>query len=251
MNRNLLSPKVGLSVALVLLLASASASVSAATGPAPAGAAPAVQRYALIPADQAAELPPELRAQSAALSFAEALGLTEAAGSHKVQLHWVVREGRDLSGYRLTLVAANGLPGHLAARWWVAPAAGTPLAGGLTAYSTELSLALDEPAPIAAAIEAIDLSGHAVLLGVRRSVAEVDPAPQKARAAHSEALSARPTVLQASRLAPTAPAAAANSSLYPIVAAATLAAPAMAPLPKLEPGGAVSPRGPPAEPVTA
>ena len=242
------SPKVGLSVALGFLLASASDSAVAARGFAD-DSAPGRQ-FDLIAPERAAELPAELRAQNAPASPAEALGFAEAAGSHKVQLHWVVREHGGLAGYRVTLVAADGLPGNLAARWFVEPQAGVPLGDGLTAYSTELSLALDEAAPIAAAVEAVDSEGHATLLGVRRSVAEAEPSPLRARSAASTGLSANPTVLQASGFAPTARAATTSPFCYPTLAVARLAAPpATLPL-HLEPGGAVSPRGPPTATVT-
>ena len=242
------SPQVGLSVALGLLLASASG---------PAGAvwsaddeATATRHFELVPTGRAAQLPPELRAQGGQPSLAEALGLPEAAGRHTVQLHWVVREGAGLSGYRVTLVAADGLPGNLAARWWVAPGDGVPVGDGLTAYSAEIALALDEPAPVAAAVEAIDLSGHAVLLGVRRSVVEADPESRHLLPARSESLSAEPPVLQTSRLVPTACAAPATTASYPSLAAARLAAPPTTLPAILQPGGAVSPRGPPTETVT-
>ncbi len=120
-------------------------------------------------------MPAELRARETAPSFAEALGLAEASGSHKVRLRWVVRDERDLAGYRVTLVAAEGLPGHLAARWWIPPTQGVPLGDGRIAYSAEISLALDGQTPVAAAIEAVDAVGHPIVLGVRRAVAEADP----------------------------------------------------------------------------
>ncbi len=239
---------VGRSLALGLLLACASG---------PAGAAredlaetPAAQRFELIPADRAAELPPELRAHGGAASPAEELGLPLAAGSHRVQLNWVVREQGELSGYRVTLVAGDGLPGNLAARWWVAPAAGVPVGDGLTAYSAELALALDEPAPVAAAVEAIDLSGHAVLLGVRRSIAEADPTPQSSLAARPDAFSADPTAVSFSRAAPTAQAAAPTSTHFSLPPAAGVPAPPGAFARTSHHGGSVSGRGPPAERLT-
>lgn len=248
MSRFSTSPRVGLSVALGLLLASASGPVQA--GWQALDELPTSHNFELIPAEHAGELPPELRAQGAAPSLAESLGLPEASGSHKVQLHWVVREHGDLSGYRVTLVAADGLPGNLAARWFVAPAAGVPVGEGLTAYSTELSLALDEPAPVAAAVEAVDLAGHAVLLGVRRSIAEAEPLPSAALSASAHAPSAGPTVLPTGRFAPTVSAAESSPSTYPEFEAARLAAPWTTLPANLEPGGAVSPRGPPTETVT-
>lgn len=242
------SPAVGGSLALGLLLACASG---------PAGAAwedlaetPAAQRFELIPAERAAELPPELRAQDGTASPAEELGLPQAAGSHKVHLNWVVREHGDLSGYRVTLVAADGLPGNLAARWWVAPAAGVPVGDGLTAYSAELALALDEPAPVAAAVEAIDLSGHAVLLGVRRSIAEADPTPQSSLAARPKELAAGPTSVPFSCATPTAPAAAPASIHFSLPPAADVLAPSTAFARTSDHGGSVSGRGPPAERLT-
>ncbi len=242
------SPKVGLSVALGVLLASASDPAVAAGGFADDSASG--RQFDLIAPERAAELPAELRAQNASPSPAAALGFAEAAGSHKVQLHWVVREHGGLSGYRVTLVAADGLPGNLAARWFVEPGTGIPLGDGLTSYSTELSLALDEAAPVAAAVESVDSEGHATLLGVRRSVAEAEPSPLQARSAAGDALSANPTVLQASRFAPTARAAAASPVCYPMLAAARLAAPPATLPSHLDSGGAVSPRGPPTATVT-
>jgi hypothetical protein len=237
------SPQVGLSVALGLLLASASG---------PAGAvwsaddeATATRHFELVPTGRAAQLPPELRAQGGQPSLAEALGLPEAAGRHTVQLHWVVREGAGLSGYRVTLVAADGLPGNLAARWWVAPAEGVPVGDGLTAYSAEVALALDEPAPVAAAVEAIDFSGHAVLLGVRRSVAAVDPAPAETLNARPSAVSTNPTAVPFSRAAPTAHAAAPASTLFSLPAAARAHAPRAAFAHTSFQGGSASGRGPP------
>ena len=242
------SPKVGLSVALGLLLASVSGTAGAARGFANASASS--PQFDLIAPERSAELPAELRAQNASPSPAAALGFADAVGSHKLQLHWVVREHGDLSGYRVTLVAADGLPGNLAARWFVATAAGVPVGDGLTSYSTELSLTLDEPAPVAAAVEAVDLAGHTVLLGVRRSIAEAEPMSRQVCAAGADLLAAGPTVLQASRFAPTARAATGSTASYPSFAPARLAAlPATLPA-NLEPGGAVSPRGPPTETVT-
>lgn len=250
MNSNSPSPRFGLSVALGALLVSVGGSAGAApAAPADFGAAGG-SRLELIPAARASALPPELRAVVDVPSVAEYLGLAEAAGSHRVQLRWVVREHGALSGYRVTLVAADGLPGNLAARWFVEPATGVPVGDGLTAYSTELSLALDEAAPVAAAVEAVDSEGRATLLGVRRSVAEAEPSPLQARSAASTGLSANPTVLQASGFAPTARAATTSPFCYPTLAAARLAAPpATLPL-HLEPGGVVSPRGPPTATVT-
>lgn len=248
MSRISTSPWIALRFALGALLASAPGPICASQQA--AAETPGVPCFELIPADHARELPPELRAQGAATSPAEALGLPEASGSHKVQLHWVVREHGDLSGYRVTLVAADGLPGNLAARWFVAPTTGVPVGDGLTAYTTELSLALDKPAPVAAAVEAVDLAGHAVLLGVRRSIAEAEPMPSAARSASAQAPSAGPTVLQTGRFAPTASAAESSPSSYPELQAARLAAPWTTLPANLEPGGAVSPRGPPTETVT-
>lgn len=242
------SPKFGLSVTLGVLLASASGPAGASLSLADNSVS--ARHFDLLAPERATELPAELRAQNSPSSAAEALGFAEAAGSHKVQLHWVVREHGGLSGYRVTLVAANGLPGNLAARWFVAPQAGVPLGDGLTAYSTELSLALDQAAPIAAAVEAVDSEGHATLLGVRRSVAEAEPSPRQVRSAAGDALSATPTVLQASRFAPTARAATTSPFCYPTLAASLHAAPpATLPL-HLQPGGAVSPRGPPTATAT-
>lgn len=242
------SPKVGLSVALGVLLASAGDPALAAQSLADNSASG--RQFDLLAPERAAELPAELRAQNASPSPAAALGFAEAAGSHKVQLHWVVREHGGLSGYRVTLVAADGLAGNLAARWFVEPGTGIPLGDGLTSYSTELSLALDEAAPVAAAVESVDSEGHATLLGVRRSVAEAEPSPLQARSAAGDALSANPTVLQASRFAPTARAAAASPVCYPMLAAARLAAPPATLPSHLDSGGAVSPRGPPTATVT-
>lgn len=242
------SPKVGLSVALGLLLASTSGPAQAAWQA--SDEAPASHDFELIPAEHAGELPPELRAQGAVPSLAESLGLPEASGRHTVQLHWVVREHGDLSGYRVTLVAADGLPGNLAARWWVAPAEGVPVGHGLTAYSAEVALALDEPAPVAAAVEAIDLSGHAVLLGVRRSVAEADPAPPSSLAARPDALSAGPTAVAFSRATPTVSAAAPASIRISLPPAAGVPAPPAAFARTSDHGGSISGRGPPAERLT-
>lgn len=248
MVRILPSPKVGLSLALGCLLASASVPARAEWSPANESALG--RPFDLVAADRAAELPAELRAQEVPAAPAAVLGLADAAGRHRVKLHWVVREHGDLSGYRVTLVAPEGLPGHLAARWFVAPAAGVPLGDGLTAYSAELSLALDEPAPISAAVEAVDLAGHSVLLGVRRSIADAEPTPRQVGPVRSESWTASPVALQANRFAPTAQGAASSPAFYPPVTAARLAA-APATHPKsLEPGGAVSPRGPPTETVT-
>lgn len=248
MSRFSTSPRIALSLVLGAVLASAAGPVRASREA--VAETPGVLRFELVPADHARELPPELRAQAGAISPAEALGLAEAAGSHKVQLHWVVREHGDLSGYRVTLVAADGLPGNLAARWFVEPTAGVPVGEGLTAYSTELSLALDEPAPVAAAVEAVDLAGHAVLLGVRRSIAEAEPPPSAALSASAQAPSAGPIVLQTGRFAPTVSAAESSPSSYPERETARLAAPPTTLPANLEPGGAVSPRGPPTETVT-
>ena len=242
------SPKVGLSVALGLLLASTSGPAQAAWQA--SDEALASHDFELIPAEYAGELPSELRAQGAAPSLAEALGLPEASGRHTVQLHWVVREHGDLSGYRVTLVAADGLPGNLAARWWVAPAEGVPVGHGLTAYSAEVALALDEPAPVAAAVEAIDLTGHAVLLGVRRSVAEADPAPSSSLAARPEELSASLTAVPFSRAAPTVPAGAPVSTLFTLPPAADVLSLPAAFTHTSDHGGSVSGRGPPAERLT-
>lgn len=243
-----LSQKLRLSLGLGVVLACAGSPVRASTGT--VAERPLVPRLELIAPDRAAELPPELRAQGGAPSFAEALGLPQAAGSHKVQLHWVVREGGGLSGYRVTLVAAEGLPGNLAARWWVTPGQGIPVGSGLTAYSAEVSLALDESAPVAAAIEAIDLSGHAVLLGVRRAVAEADAAPQSSLAARPDALSAGPTAVPFSRAAPTAHAAAPAAALFSTPPAAVTPVPPAAFARTSDHGGPVCDRGPPAMRLT-
>ncbi len=250
MNSNSPSPRFGLSVALGALLVSVGGPAGAASAaPADFGAA-GESRLELIPAARASALPPELRAAVDVPSVAESLGLAEAAGSHRVQLRWVVREHGALSGYRVTLVAADGLPGSLAARWFVEPAAGVPVGDGLTEYSTELLLALDEAAPIAASVEAVDPAGNATLLGVRRSVVEANPAPLQARSAAGDSLTANPTALQAGRFAPTARAAAASPVCYPMLAAARLAAPPATLPSHLDSGGAISPRGPPEETST-
>jgi hypothetical protein len=250
MVRGPLSPKVGLSVALGLLLASASAPARASFDGRD-DATSAYRSFELIPSGRANELPAELRANDAAPSFAEALGLQAESGSHTVQLHWVVREGRGLSGYRITLVAADGLPGHLAARWWVAPQQGTPLAGGRTAYSAQISLVFAGRAPVSAAIEAVDDLGHAVLLGVRRTFAEADPEPPGVLAARGEASALRAIALQTNRLAPAVRSATTSSSTYPSLPGAAVGLPPANFFPALVPDGAVSPRGPPESGITS
>jgi hypothetical protein len=250
MVRSPLSPQVGLSVALGLLLASASAPAGAALDGRDVATA-AYRSFELIPPGRADVLPAELRANDEAPSFAEALGLQAESASHTVQLHWVVREGRGLSGYRVTLVAADGLPGHLAARWWVAPNQGTPIGGGRTAYSAEISLVFVGRAPVSAAIEAVDDLGHAVLLGVRRTFAEADPEPPGTLAARHETSSVRPTVLQSNRLAPAVRSATTTSSTDPFLPGAAVGPPPASYFPALVPDGAVSPRGPPESGITS
>jgi hypothetical protein len=244
------SPKAGLSLALGLALACASGPLRASFEPLDEET-PALQSFELIPDERSGELPAELRAQQSPPSFAEALGLASASGSHTVHLHWVVRENRGLSGYRVTLVAADGLPGHLAARWWIPPTQGEPLGDGLTAYSARISLALDGQAPVTAAIEAVDVVGHAVVLGVRRAVAEADPGPRQAISAQPESISANPIVLLVNRLAPSARAAAASPVPDPQLPGALVAGPMATFLSSLDPKGAVTPRGPPTACVTA
>ena len=249
MNRYSPMSKAGLSVALGLLLASASAPARASFEPLDE-AAPTLRTFELIPAERAGELPAELLAREATPSFAEALGLSAASASHKVRLRWVVREERDVAGYRVTLVAAEGLPGHLAARWWIPPTQGIPLGDGRVAYSAEISLALDGQTPVAAAIEAVDSVGHPVVLGVRRAVAEADPGSQRTISALTEASSLHSAALLANPTAPAARAATASPGSYPAQPGAIVAA-APAALPSsLDPDGAVSPRGPPAERIT-
>jgi hypothetical protein len=249
MNRFSPLSKAGLSVALGLLFASASAPVRASFASIDR-AAPTLQSFELIPAERARELPAELRAHEAAPSFAEALGLDAASGSHRVQLHWVVREGRGISGYRVTLVAADGLPGHLAARWWIPPTQGIPLGNGLTAYSAEVVLALDGQTPVTAAIEAVDSAGQATVLGVRRAVAEADTVPAAAISALLQTISLNQTTLLGSRQAPAARAATASPASYPSLPAAVVSAAPAARLSSLDPDAAASPRGPPMERVT-
>ena len=242
------SPKARLSIALGLLLASVAGPAIALEGRSAEVAAG--DRFELIPAERASQLPAELRVHEGAPSISEALGLSQATGSHTVQLRWVVRENRAPSGYRVTLVAADGLPGHLSARWWVSPAQGTPIADGLTAYSAEISLALDGQTPVAAAIEAVDAAGQTMVLGVRHAIAEADPGPRHALRSRPEAISANPTVLLANRLAPSARAATASAGSIPPPGALVASAPT-AFLAIIDPDGAVSPRGPPTERITA
>lgn len=242
------SPKFGLSVALGVLLVSVGGPAGAA--PAVLGAAAGESRFELIPASRSAALPPELRAAAEAPSIAESLGLSETSGSHRVQLRWVVREHGALSGYRVTLVAADGLPSHLAARWFVEPRAGVPMGDGLTAYATELLLALDEAAPIVAAVEAVDPAGNATLLAVRQSVVEANPAPGRVDSARTESLDGCPVALGASRLAPAVRVASAIPFFH-LPLALRLPASLAANLPQQQDSsGAVSPRGPPAATVT-
>jgi hypothetical protein len=244
------SPKACLRVALGLLLGCASGPLAASFEPRD-DAAPAPQSFELIPAERAGELPVELRAQDNVPSFAEALGLPAASGSHKVRLQWIVRENREPSGYRVTLVAADGLPGHLAARWWIPSTQGIALGNGFTAYAAEIVLALDGEEPVAAAIEAVDSAGLATVLGVRHTVATADPAADIAIIARPETSSLHPTALLANRLAPAARAATVAQASYPSLPGAVVAATSAARLSSLDPDAAASPRGPPTARVTA
>ncbi len=243
-----LRPKVSLSVALGLLFALAStparASMVRVNGP-----EPAFRSFELIPPDKAGELPSELRADEGAPSYADSLGLAETGDGHKVRLTWVVRENRELSGYRVTLVSADGIAGHLAARWWVQPEQGIPAGEGLKAYSAEISLSFAGQAPVAAAIEAVDTAGHAVLLGVHRSIVEAD-ARRSTIKSRAEAISGNPTVLQVGRLAPAARAASSSPLFRPSPSETPDGAWSPPLVSSLDPDGAVSPRGPPAAGIT-
>lgn len=243
------SSRTGLSAALGLLLVCASA-------PAWAGVedwneeAPRFRSFELIPSDRASELPSELRASDDANSIAESLGLSATAGGHTVRLHWVVREHENLAGYRVTLVSADGIPGHLAARWWVQPDEGRSIGDGLIAYSAEIALAFAGQEPVAAAIEAVDASGNAVLLGVRRSIAQADPEPQGTLSARSEATFRAATVLQANRLAPAAPATPVAATDDFRAGGAPLGARSAEFVPGAPSSEAASPRGPPTAGIT-
>lgn len=242
------SPRAGLSVALGLL-AAAIAGPAFATGEIGFGAS-ARQRFELISADRATELPPELRPRGDSLSIAEALGLEEASAGHTVHLRWIVREKLGLSGYRLTLIAPDGLPGHLGARWWVAPSQGIPVGDGLTAYSAEIALAFNGGVALTATIEAVDAGGHAVLLATRRSMAGADAKLPPSLSARPFAASAAATALLFSRMAPSARSAALAPTLYPLPSVGLAAAPLAVFSWRLEQGGSVSGRGPPPLGVT-
>lgn len=213
MNRHSSAPKLGPGLALGLLLAAAGGVTNAQS--APAYGAEGARQFELIPSTRAAELPPELRIALPEASPSAALGLATSGGAHKVRLHWLVRESQPLSGYRLTLVSARGLPGNLAARWLVSPEAGIPVAGGLTAYSTEIILNLATPALVAAELEAVDAQGQAVVLGVRRATADPDPVPARLADSRSPAVSAAAGAVFLGRLAPSTKAATLSTDFAP------------------------------------
>ncbi len=239
---------LGLSLALGLLLVSVGGTAGARS--APAYAASEAPQVELIPAARAAELPPELRLEPQEAPPATALGLATSGGAHKVRLHWLVRESQPVSGYRLTLVSPHGLPGNLAARWLVRPEAGTPVAGGLTAYSTEISLDLATPSPLAAELEAIDADGETVVLGVRRATADPDPVPTRISESRSPAVSSAAVSAFLGRFAPSTRAAALSTDFAPQPRNLDLRACTDQLDRRPELGGPVPQRGPPEARVT-
>lgn len=190
-----------------VLLVSSLASLAGTGVPARAALPPT---FELLPAAQATALPPELRfptsdgdfpvgprrRSGAALRhqpgepatgvaaptwpWPSARHLTAPTARHTVHLRWVVREHQAPLGYRVTLAAAAGLPGHLAARWWIPAIDGVPVADGLIAYDAQLVLRLDHPAWVAAAVETIAPNGAAQVLGVQPALTAARPAPTRA-----------------------------------------------------------------------
>lgn len=248
MNRHSSAPKLGPGLALGLLLAAAGGVANAQS--APAYGAEGARQFELIPSTHAAELPPELGIGVHDASPSAALGLATSGSVHKVRLHWLVRESQPLSGYRVTLVSESGLPGNLAAQWLVRPENGTPIAGGYTAYSAEVSLNLAAPAPVAAALEAVDSDGRVVMLGVRRTTADPDPVPTRLSGSGSPAVAPAAGVVDLGRSAPSTKAAVLSAHFAPQPQNLNLRTRTDEDNRRPGLGGSVSQRGPPEARVT-
>ena len=234
---------VGTSFALGCLLAPGSLSAEAVGFEVdPALAAPP---FELLTADHLTDLPIELRPEPGVSSPADALGLLSNGGSHTVQLHWVVREHGELAGYRVTLLAPEGLGSHAAARWWIAAGAGTDVDSGLRSYSAELSLALDGPAAVAAAVEAVDAGGHAQLLGVRRSRIAAQATHGTLRPAESLSTATSRTAIQGARIQPSVRGVRATATSYPEIALLAFARAQTFRIHRFDFDATASPRGPP------